>query len=405
MNDPIIAKVILQMFVLLITAKILGNLFRKINYPPVVGEFLAGLIWGPSLMKWLMPSIYDFLFPPSMGNTDKTVLGIVTIMGLLTMLSLSGIEIKKFPEKLHKVITWHTFITLCTSFTFGFLLLLILPDVLINENVDLFDLGFFLSICLMMSAIPIISRILNDWGIVSSRNGQFLLLSAVTIDLVGWILLSIGIILATSQSNQLTPLFIIEQITIMLVGILALLIIGRMFMRFLERKKLDYLFWPTFLGFCVYTHFVMEVNIYIGALLFGIVISSIPRSKEKLAKGLEGFPNEVFTPLFFAVMGHHGDMSIFRNVDIIIFFIILLFISVIVKLIPSLVLRFFNYNWNEFWLITFCLNARGGMEIIIATAGISIGVFNNEMYTILITAAILTAISCPLIMNRYMKNQ
>lgn len=75
----------------------------------------------------------------------------------------------------------------------------------------------------------------------------------------------------------------------------------------------------------------------------------------------------------------------------------------IVKLIPSLILKYYKFSWNDLWMITLCLNARGGMEIFVATTGLSIGIFNNEMYTVLITTAILTAITCPLVMNMYMQ--
>lgn len=404
MNDPIIAKVIFQMFILLLTAKVLGNLFSKIGYPSVIGEFLAGVVWGPSLMKWLFPNTYNFIFPEELGTVDDSVLGIMTILGLLTLLTISGTEINKFPKKMHKMITMHTLLTIVSSFFSGFILLLCVPKILKEDNINSFDLGFFLSICLMMSALPIISRILNDWGIGSSIKGQFLLLSTVTIDLVGWLFLSVGIIFITSHSKQSSLIFLTEKVIVVLLGIIALLFVGRIFLRFLERKKINYLFWPTLLGFCVYTHYILGINIYIGALLFGLAISTIPTSKEKLTKGLDGFSVEVFIPLFFASIGHHGNILIFKDFDIVIFCILLLLSGFIVKLVPTLILRFFNFSWREIWLISFCLNARGGMEIIIASVGISFGVFNTEMYTVLITVAILTAISCPWFMNKYMKN-
>ncbi|MEK4908519.1 cation:proton antiporter [Niallia sp. FSL M8-0099] len=403
MNDSIIAQVILQMFVLLLTAKVLGFLFKKINCPEVVGEFLAGLIWGPSFMKWMLPNIYNFIFPMKFENLDQTVMGIVTLFGFLTMLSLSGAEMSNFPRKLKWTISWHTLISLLTSIIFGYAILWLVPMVMIKPDIPLFHVGIFISICLMMSAVPIISRVLNDWGIASSKNGQFLLFSTIVVDFVGWILLSIGILITSFQSTKYSVLTITKNVFVMVLGVILLMLIGRILINIISRKKLNFLFWPAFLGFSVYTQFVTKINLYLGGLLFGLTIASIPQYRMKLKKGLSGFSNEVFTPLFFAMVGHHGNILIFKNTEILLFTVIFLIIGMIVKLIPSLILKYYKFSWNDLWMITLCLNARGGMEIFVATTGLSIGIFNNEMYTVLITTAILTAITCPLVMNMYMQ--
>ncbi|MEI2369022.1 cation:proton antiporter domain-containing protein, partial [Niallia circulans] len=227
MNDSIIAQVILQMFVLLLTAKVLGFLFKKINCPEVVGEFLAGLIWGPSFMKWMLPNIYNFIFPMKFENLDQTVMGIVTLFGFLTMLSLSGAEMSNFPRKLKWTISWHTLISLLTSIIFGYAILWLMPMVMIKPDIPLFHVGIFISICLMMSAVPIISRVLNDWGIASSKNGQFLLFSTIVVDFVGWILLSIGILITSFQSTKYSVLTITKNVFVMVLGVILLMLIVR----------------------------------------------------------------------------------------------------------------------------------------------------------------------------------
>lgn len=402
MDNPIIAQVILQMFILLLTAKILGVICNKATCPQVVGEFLAGLIWSPSLIQWAFPSLYNLVFPSEMNSMDLTIMGLVTLLGFLSMLALSGSEISIITKKIRNLVIFHSFGTICLAFIGGYILILITPEVLINNSIPLFDIGFFLSICLAMSAVPIISRVLNDWGMLASHNGQFLMLASTLVDFLGWILLSIGIALVTVNHNDILIIPLLGNICRMIIGLVILIIAGYFLMKAMNRLDIDYGFWPLFLGFSVYTHFVAKINLYIGGLLFGIIASSIPRYRKQLQLGLNGFTTEVFTPLFFAMVGHHGNVLIFSDINIVIYTVEFLLVGVLVKIIPSFFLKKKNTSWRETWMVSLCLNARGGMEIFVAVTGIALGIFNNAMYTVLVTTAILTAISCPLVLRWYM---
>jgi len=404
MNDPIIAQVIFQMFILLLTAKVLGMICNKINFPKVVGEFLAGIIWGPSFIKTIYPKLNSIVFPTQHEQTINTAMGLITLLGFLTMLTLSGTEMIKVDKSVNQKAILHTIINTIVSFVFGFGLLFLIPHDLLSNESSHFNIGFFLSICLMMSALPIISRVLNDWDIASKWNGQFLIVTSIFVDVLGWIILSIGIVIVTSTYSNSNLISVLLNLGLMILALCLLIVIGNKITNKINSKKLDFLFWPLFLGFIVYTYYIANINLYIGGLIFGLIAAKIPKYRMHLKRSLEGFSTEVFVPLFFATVGYHANVLIFKNIEITLFTLIFLLVGLVGKLIPTLILKVSKVksSWREFWMITLCLNARGGMEIFVAVTGISLGVFNTNMYTVLVTSAVLTSVLCPIVMRWYM---
>lgn len=400
MDSPITAQAILQIFILLLTAKLLGYIFKKLHVPEVVGEFLAGIIWGPSILQWVNPTLYYYIFPKSINTIDVMIMNVITMIGFLSMLSISGSRIPlNATREMRKTILENSVLTMILAYLGGTFIIKMFPSLLKVENPLT---TYFLAICLAMSAVPIISRILNDWGITATHNGSLLMLGSIFIDFIGWIFLAIGTLISTSENSTLWNQIILI-VTQMIIGIVVLIYGGRYLFKWLERYELDFGFWPLLLGYSVYTYFIGRINLYLGGMLFGLLTASNPKYRNKLESGLNGFVNEVFQPLFFIMVGRTCNLTIYKRLDVIVFSISFILIGMAVKIIPVILVKNQKTSWRETWMLSLCLNARGGMEIVVAMTAVSLRIFNSNVYSVVIANAVLTAVACPLIMHWYMK--
>src|ERR1700740_3429187 len=180
----------LALAVLLGTAKLAGEVMQKLDQPSVLGEIMAGILLGPTVLGQIKPNLYAFLFPAT-GNLP-IVLDTVTTLGVVFFLLSAGLEIDLrsiFRQGRSAIAV--SFCGVIIPFVFGFAAAGLFPRFLgAGEGADRLIFALFVGTALSISALPVIAKILMDLNLLRSEMGTVVMSSAMFDDLVGWILFS-----------------------------------------------------------------------------------------------------------------------------------------------------------------------------------------------------------------------
>src|SRR5215469_4686265 len=208
--------VLLALVVVIATARAMGWMFRSAKQPQVVGEILAGIILGPSLLGRLAPSAEGYLFPTSVGP----FLNVISQVGVILYMFLVGLELD--PALLRKrghatVAISHA--SILAPFLLGGLLSLLLYPRLSSSNVPFTGFSLFVGVSMSVTAFPVLARILTDLGMNKSPLGTTVLTCAAVDDITAWCLLAVvvGVVEAHGSGSLLTAAMAIAYILFMVV--------------------------------------------------------------------------------------------------------------------------------------------------------------------------------------------
>ena len=228
LHNPL-ALLLIQAIVIVPLARLLGFLFTKINQPMVIGEIIAGLLLGPSLLGWLLPGVYQFLFPPeSLGG-----LHLLSQVGLIFFMFLVGLEFN--PKLLHghgRVAVSISHASIIVPFLFGTALALYLYPKLSDTSVSFTPFALFMGAAMSVTAFPVLARILSERKLTGTKMGALALTCAAVDDVTAWFLLAfvISVVRATGWNEVIR----IMVWTAIYVGVMIWLV--RPLLRRLEKR-------------------------------------------------------------------------------------------------------------------------------------------------------------------------
>src|SRR5579871_3764186 len=193
-----LATLVLQITVIVAVCRLVGNLFRKLQQPRVVGEMFAGIMLGPSLLGWIAPRVSAYLFPPSSLSYLNALaqLGVVLFM-FLVGLHLNPAELKKHGHS--AVLTGHVSITV--PLVLASVLALYLYPRLSDDSVAFNHFTLFLGAAMSITAFPVLARILSERGLLGSRLGTIAIAAAAVGDVTGWCILAYIVILIRVEAS------------------------------------------------------------------------------------------------------------------------------------------------------------------------------------------------------------
>jgi Kef-type K+ transport system membrane component KefB len=392
-----------QLVVLLVLARVGGEVAARLGQPAVIGQLLAGVLLGKSFFGAWLPEARDWLFPAATGHGQPVQ--VVTWLGVLLLLFLVGLETDL------ALIRQQGRPALCIAVT-GFLLpallgigvALTVPDELLaNPNRILFAL--FVGAALSESSVPVVARILADLRLLRRNVGQTILATALLQDTVGWI--ALAAIAATASSGRLDAMGVIKP----LVGVLALtlfvLTIGRRaafaLLRWLndrargEHTLLAGVLIIVFCGAAVAE--LAGIHSILGAFLAGLMIAGSPVLGEKVIHPVEGLTTSFLAPVFFAAAGLNVDLSGLAGAEGARTAALLLLAACAGKIAGG----YAGGRWGgltawEALSVGLGINARGALGIVIAVLGLNLGVLSVPLFSALIlTALVTTAMTPPLL--------
>ncbi|HEY9637064.1 MAG TPA: cation:proton antiporter, partial [Coleofasciculaceae cyanobacterium] len=393
--------VLLELSLLLLVARGLGELMRRINLPPVVGELLAGVLLGPSLFGLLLPGLQAQIFPRNQTQSD--LLSVVSWLGVLFLLIVTGLETDlNLILRKGKTALLISLGGIIVPFTTGFGLGWLLPENFLADPDKRLVFSLFIATAMSISAVPVIAKVLMDMNLIRRDIGQVTLAAGMTDDTIGWILLSVVSGLASSGKFDFST--VLHSVGAAVLFLAVAFTIGRTVVDQVLRWVDDYIGGVTAslsvvlilaLAAAALTH-QLGLEAALGAFVFGILAGESRRFSREAGHTLEIITAGFLAPIFFATAGLKVDLLKVLVPETLFIGLIVLAVACIGKFAGAYIgSRVGGLSHWESLAMGSGMNARGAMEIIVATIGLSLGVLNPQMYSIIVMVAIVTSLMAP----------
>ncbi|MFD3582412.1 cation:proton antiporter [Streptomyces sp. NPDC058683] len=386
---------LLQVGTLLLFAYALGRLATRIRLPAITGELCAGVLLGPTVLGNLAPSVSDWLLPAS--TSQFHLLDAVGQLGVILLVGITGMEVDlQLVRRRTRTTSVIAASGLLLPLLLGGGLGMVLPDSFVPSSASRPVFAAFLGVALCVSAIPVIAKTLADMNLTHRNVGQLTLATAMVDDVVGWLLLSV--VSAIAISSQLDD--VLWSFAGSVVVILAALLLARPVIRRLMTQASRH---PDGAHTIATTVIIMllsaaatqalHLEAMFGAFLAGVLIGACsPESLRRLAP-LRQVVLSVLAPLFFATVGLRIDLSALHSPEVLGVALLVLVVAVAGKFGGvCLGARAGRLNRWETLAVGAGLNSRGVVQIVIATAGLRIGVLTPTFFTIIVLVAVTTSV-------------
>jgi Kef-type K+ transport system membrane component KefB len=384
---------IAQIATILIVARVVGWLFHRIHQPRVIGEMVAGILLGPSLLGWAAPEVSAALFPPaSLGYLNA-----LSQIGLLIFMFLVGLELDlEQLRKLGRVAMTTSLTSIIAPFILGFLLAVYLYPRISDRSVNFTGFALFMSIAMSITAFPVLARILTERNLLRSRVGSVAITCAAVDDVTAWIILA-GIIVLIRSSNPPLPLWM------MLVGlgmfVLVMLVVVRRALQRLvalyERHgDLTHDMLAVVLLLVMASGWMTEflgVHALFGAFLAGAIMPRHHGLSRELWRRCETLVVTLLLPLFFAFTGLRSSFFLISGARMWFYCAAIIALAIIGKLCGSLAAARINgMSWREATAVGILMNTRGLVELVILNIGLDLGVLSPALFSIMVLMCLVT---------------
>lgn len=407
--EAILFPLLAQLVVILVAARLMGYLVRFLGQPEVVGEIAAGLLMGPSFLGMWFPEFQAQLFPTVVPGVAPGVipalLTIIAQLGLLLLLFQVGLEFDFSHLKWSGMATFSISATgIVFPFGLGLLLAWFVHDKVGSRAdgtmVDFLPFSLFIGTAMSITALPILGRLLIEWGVTRTRLATITISAAAMDDAAGWIILGTVAAIATSAFEPLRLLGMIGAS----IGFLLLMmyVVGPPLRKWLghllERNNGEISILA--LTICLVTVFLSgmvtsRIGIFaiFGAFIAGAVLSPLPGLREAVARRLREFTTAFFLPVFFAYTGLRTNIGSLNEGYLWGVCALVFAAAIIGKLLGcGLAAKWSGYPWRESVIIGILMNTRALMELIVINAGKDLGVLPDSLFTMFVLMALLTTV-------------
>lgn len=390
-----------QIVLLIAVGRGLGEIMQRIGQPSVIGELLAGIILGPSLFGWIWPEAQAALFPKS--PEQKAMLDGIAQVGILLLLLLTGMETDlKLVRKVGRAAVAISIAGIVVPFACGFALGEFLPDALLPNPEQRLVASLFMGTALSISSVKIVAVVVREMNFMRRNVGQIIVATAVIDDTIGWII--IAVIFSLASHGTLDIASVAKAVLGTLLFLAVSFTIGRRLVFQLIRWANDNLVSAAavisviLLLMCVMAMITHAIGVHtvLGAFVAGILVGESPILTRQIDERLRGLISSFFMPVFFGLAGLAADLSVLRDPDLLMLTGLLVLIASVGKFGGAFVGGALGgLNNRESLALASGMNARGSTEVIIATIGLSIGVLSKNLFTMIVTMAIVTTMAMP----------
>jgi Kef-type K+ transport system membrane component KefB/mannitol/fructose-specific phosphotransferase system IIA component (Ntr-type) len=385
---------LLSLAVLLSSARLLGEVARRLGLPLVFGELSAGILLGPTVLGRASPSAQHWLFP---GGVPEHMLAGYTNVAVVLLLVVAGLEVNlAIVRRRGRSALLTSILGIAMPLAGGVLLGVLLPDsdLVRPDHRTLFAL--FMGVALSISALPVIAKTLLDLGLFKTDVGLLVMAAAMVNDLVGW--LAFSVLLGPMRGGSLDPWSVGRSVGLTVGFLIVALLVGRPLLgRLIVRLQADHHSGPRrVLSLIIllalfgasFTEWI-GIHAVFGGLVVGVVFGDAPHLKERTRVIVHDFVTNIFAPVFFASLGLRADFV--KSFDLRLCVLVFVIASVAKVVGCSLGARAGGLKWRPAAAVGFGLNARGAMEIILALLALEAGLLREQLFVALVVMALATS--------------
>jgi Kef-type K+ transport system membrane component KefB/nucleotide-binding universal stress UspA family protein len=390
-----------QIILLLVSGRLLGEAMLRMGQPAVIGQLIAGILLGPSVLGELWPQLQHTIFPP--GREQQAMINAVSQLGILMLLLLTGMETDLSVVRKSRGIALSVSLTgIAVPFACGFALGEMLPATMLPHPEQRLITSLFLGTALSISSVKIVAMVVRDMNFMRRTVGQLIVTSAIIDDTICWIIMAVtfglalhgGIALASLARSVLgTALFLVASFTI-----------GRRLVFFLIRWANDTLVSEVpvittilvVMGVMALITDAIGVHTVLGAFVAGILVGQSPILTRHIDEQLRGLITALFMPVFFGMAGLNADLRVLGNPALLLLALGFVAIASLGKFSGAFIGGAIGgLTWRESMALGWGMNARGSTEVIVASLGLSMGALSQDLFTIIVAMAVVTTMTMP----------
>jgi len=384
---------LLQVGAIVVTARLVGWLFRKIHQPQVMGEMFAGILLGPSLLGWVAPGVSAALFPPeSLGYLNA-----LSQVGLVLFMFLVGLELQ--PQLLRErghtaVVTSHA--SIIAPFLLGSALALFLYPRLSDDSVPFVSFALFMGTAMSITAFPVLARILTERRMLHTKVGTVAITCAAVDDVTGWCVLA-GVVLLIRSAGTGASLWLTIGGTI---AYIALMIFGvRRFLPWLQsaaerRGGVSQGVLAMVLVLVLASAWATErlgIHALFGAFILGAIMPKGRTFVEGITEKVQDLTVVLLLPLFFAFIGLRTSIRLLSGTDMWLIWAAIITVAIVGKMGGSAIAaRLSGMGTRESLSIGILMNTRGLIELVLLNIGLELGVLSPTLFTMMVLMALAT---------------
>lgn len=387
-----ISILLLQLIVIVVVARLVGRLFLKLGQPPVMGEIVAGILLGPSLLGLVSPATMTFLFPA----TSLEILRLLSQIGVALFMFVVGLDldVQHLRQKAHTAIMV-SHASIVVPFFLGVALSLILFRSLAPANTSFTAFALFMGIAMSITAFPVLARILEDRGLSRTRLGGIAITCAAVDDVTAWCLLAL--VIAIARADGLFAGVLTIGLAIAFIGIM-LFLVKPLFARLIKadpnndrhNRGLVALILALVLASALLAELI-GIHALFGAFLAGVVMPPTAEVRRVLKEKLETFSLVVLLPLFFVFTGLRMQISLLNDWNSWLLCGLIILIAIAGKLGGSMFMaRWTGLNWRDSFSLGVLLNTRGLVELIVLSIGYDLGILSPRTFAMMVLMALAT---------------
>lgn len=390
-----------QITVLLLVGRLLGELMQRLRQPPVMGQLLAGVILGPSVLGALAPALQHHLFPP--GAAQQGMLNGVAQLGVLMLLLITGMEMDfSRVSAARRAALAASICGIVVPFALGVGVGELLPASLIPSEPRRLITALFLGTALAISSVKIVATVIRDLDFMRRNVGQVIVAAAIVDDTIGWIVLSM--LIGFAETGEVSTLGVAKTALSTAVFLIVSFTLGRRVVYFLIRWANDHLMseMPVITTTLVVMGIMglltqgLGVETVLGAFVAGMLIGQSPILTRHIEQQLRGMIVALFMPVFFGLAGLSADLRVIASPTALGITLAFVAVASVGKFTGAFAGGALGGLTRAESLALACgLNARGSTEIIMATIGLSVGALDTTLFTMIVAMAVITTLLMP----------
>jgi Kef-type K+ transport system membrane component KefB len=405
-QTEIVIHVLEAVVIVIGLSRLVGYGFERLKQPLVIGEIVAGIMLGPSLLGWLMPTWQAALFPVEIMPS----LNVMSQIGLIFFMFLIGLELNpKYLKGNIDIAVLISHVSILVPFSMGALLALLLYPRLSNGEVSFTAFALFLGAAMAITAFPVLARIITENNLQKSRLGTLALTCAAVDDVTAWCVLALAIaVTRTNSILEAVPTILWSLVYIVLMVTLAQRFLKKLAKYYERTGKLSQLLVAGIYLAVVISALITEIigiHFIFGAFLLGAVMPKNVGLTRELAEKTEDFVLVFLLPVFFAYSGLKTQVGLLNSPNKWLLCLAVIGVAIVGKYVGTYVAaRVSGIEHRESSALGWLMNTRGLTELIVLNIGLELKVVTPLLFTMLVMMALVTTfMTSPLLERIYPK--
>ncbi len=393
---------VLQIALIIGLSRIMGMIFLRFRQPQVMGEMIAGIMLGPSLLGWLMPHQFTAIFP----RQSIEYLNALSQVGVVFFLFLIGLELdpKLIRNRGHAAIVI-SHASIMAPFLLGALLAAYLYPNLFNDTpaMRFISVALFLGAAMSITAFPVLARILTERNMHKTQVGAIAITCAAVDDVTAWCILAL--VIAVARAHGVVPALRTAAFAVIYIVVMFLLVrpLLRRFELLFERghrlsQNLLAVILLLVLASAIITQWI-GIHALFGAFLMGAIMPKGTSFVRTITEKLEDFVVVFLLPIFFAYTGLRTQIGLLDHPSLWGYTGLIVLVACLGKFGGSAIAaRACGIGWRQASAIGILMNTRGLMELVILNVGRDLGVISEAIFAMMVIMAIVTtAMTTPIL--------